>query len=482
MRDLRDWLKSVRDIGELYDVKGASCDLEIGAITAENSKRHGPALLFDQIPGYAEGYRILTSTVLSRKRIALTCNVPYCESNSELITVFEDLPEKWEKDAAKFPPVMVSSGPVTEYQKLGDQVNLLEIPAPQWHEHDGGRYIGTGNLVIMRDPDTGQINVGTYRVMLIDKNTCTLYISPGKHGHIIMRKYHERGEACPVAVSLGHDPLMLIVGGLPIDGEIGEYDYMGAMLGESIQVVPGVITGLPVPAGSELVLEGECLPNDLLPEGPFGEWTGYYAGGREDTQVFRVKGIMHRKDPIMVGCSPASRGDEYEIMYYRAFLRSAMIKKTLKAAGVPGIQAVWTPENGGTRLMVIISLKQQYAGHAKQAAYIASQCRDGAYLGRYVVVVDEDIDPTDMNEVLWAMYTRVDPQRDTEVMSRTWSSRLDPSLSPESSPVDNAYYNSRLIIDSCKPYEKRHSFAERITTSPEMIRHVHEKWKDLFPN
>jgi UbiD family decarboxylase len=481
MRDLRNWLDQVREIGEVYDVDGASCDLEIGALTAENSKRYGPALLFDNIPGYAKGYRILTSTVLTKKRIAITCNVPECETNSELVTIFEDLPEKWERDAAKFPPKFVASGPINEFQELGDDVNLLKIPAPQWHEKDGGRYIGTGCLVIMRDPDTQKINVGTYRVMLIDDKTCTLYISPGKHGNLIMRKYHERGLPCPVAVSLGHDPLMLIIGGLPIDGQIGEYDYMGAMMGESIEVVPGVVTGLPVPAGSEMVLEGECLPGELLPEGPFGEWTGYYAGGKEDTQVFRVKGIMHRKDPIMVGCSPASRGDEYEVMYYRAFLRSAMIKKTLKAAGVPGIQSVWTPELGGTRLMVIISLQQKYAGHVKQAAYVASQCRDGAYLGRYVVVVDEDIDPTDMNEVLWAMYTRVDPGTDTEIIRKAWSSRLDPMLSPESDPENNAYYNSRMIIDACKPYASRHTFPERISSSPEVVRRVQEKWKDLFP-
>jgi UbiD family decarboxylase len=481
MRDLRDWLKSVREMGELYDVDGASCDLEIGTLTSENSKRYGPALLFDNIPGYQKGFRILTSTVLSKKRISLTCNIPECETNAEMITIFEDLPEKWEKDALKFPPKMVANGPVLEFQESGDQVNLLKIPTPQWHEKDGGRYIGTGCLVIMRDPDTQKINVGTYRVMLVDDKTCTLYVSPGKHGHLIMRKYHERGLPCPVAVVIGQDPVMLIISGLPIDAVIGEYDYMGAMLGESVECVAGPITGLPVPAGAELVIEGECVAGDLLPEGPFGEWTGYYAGGREDTQVFRVKGVTHRKDPIMVGCSPASRGDEYEIMYYRAFLRSAMIKKTLKAAGVPGIQAVWTPEVGGTRLMVIISIKQQYAGHVKQAAYVASQCRDGAYLGRYVVVVDEDIDPTDMNEVLWAMYTRVDPGRDTEIIKRAWSSRLDPSPSPDSDPENNAYFNSRMIFDACKPYEARHSFPERITSSPEIVRRVHEKWRDLFP-
>lgn len=480
MRDLREWLKKVEEMGELHHVQGASWNLEIGALTAENSKRYGPALLFDNIPDYAPGFRVLTSTVLSRKRIELTCNVPKTESNDELITALEDLPEKWEKDAPNYQPIEVPSGPVCEYQQLAEKVNLFKFPSPLWHEQDGGRYIGTGNLVIMRDPDNGQINVGTYRMMLVDEKTCTLYISPGKHGHIIMRKYHERGQACPVAVSLGHDPLLLVVAGLPIDDQIGEYNYAGAMLGKSIEVTPGVITGLPVPAGSEIVLEGECQPSDYLPEGPFGEWTGYYAGGRGEAQAFRVKGIMHRKDPIIVGCSPASRGDEYEIMYYRAFLRSAMIKKTLQAAGVPGVRAVWTPEVGGTRLMVIVSIKQQYAGHSKQAAYIASQCRDGAYLGRYVVVVDEDIDPTDMNEVLWAMYTRVDPQRDTEVISRTWSSRLDPILSVDSSPADNAYFNSRMIIDACKPYEKRQSFPQRISYNREIIQQVHEKWKELF--
>ncbi|GAB6173977.1 hypothetical protein JCM15765_34550 [Paradesulfitobacterium aromaticivorans] len=274
--------------------------------------------------------------------------------------------------------------------------------------------------------------------------------------------------------------MLLVVAGLPIDAEIGENNYTSAMLAESIEVMSGVITGLPFHPVVRLCWKGNVCRLTICLRVHLGSGLVIMREVVEKLMAFRVKGIMHRKDPIIVGCSPASRGDEYEIMYYRAFLRSAMIKKILRAAGVPGVRAVWTPEVGGTRLIVIVSIKQQYAGHSKQAAYIASLCRDGAYLGRYVVVVDEDIDPTDMNEVLWAMYTRVDPQRDTEVISRTWSSRLDPILSGDSSPAYNAYFNSRMIIDACKPYEKRESFPQRISYNREIIQQVHEKWKALF--
>lgn len=480
MSDLRQWLQAVDEMGELAVVRGADANLEIGALTAENSKRFGPVLLFEEIAGYSPDYRMVTSCVLSRQRISLTCNLPQCATDQELISLLEGKPEEWETQAARFAPREVAAGPVQENMLEQEQVDLNAIPAPLWHENDGGRYLGTGHLVIMRDPDTGYINIGTYRMMAVDARHTTMYISPGKHGHMIMRKYHQRGQRCPVAVSLGHHPLLFIVSGLPIAAEIGEYNYAGAMLGEQIEVVKGRITGLPVPAASEMVLEGYVEPDQSVAEGPFGEWTGYYAGGTAPAPLFTVEGIMHRDRPILMGCSPASRGDEYELMRYRAFLRSAMIKKTLKAAGIPGVRGVWTPEVGGVRLIVVISLQQQYAGHVKQAAYVAAMCRDGAYLGRWVIVVDEDIDPTDMNEVWWAMCTRCDPQRDIEIISRTWSSRLDPILSPGSDPAANAFFNSRAIVDACKPYEQLGSFPQRITYRPETIQNVWQKWGDIL--
>lgn len=480
MRDLREWLAIVEGLGELRDVRGAHPDREIGILTGESSRRHGPALIFRDIPGSPAGFCLLTSTVQSRRRVTLTMHLPECQTDAELIAALEDKPARWEAEAPAFPPLPVPDGPVQEITLMESRLDLTTLPAPRWHPEDGGRYLGTGCVVIMRDPDTGRVNLGTYRIMLVDEKTATLYISPGKHGYLIMRKYHQRGEPCPVAVSLGHDPLFLIVSGLPIPAEVGEYNYIGAVAGERVPVIEGPRTGLPVPAQSELVLEGECLPGETAPEGPFGEWTGYYAGGRAPAPLLRVRSMIMRPDPVLVGCSPARRGDLYEIMYYRAFLRSAMIKKALQTAGIPGVQGVWTPEWSGVRLWVVVSIQQQYAGHARQAGLVAAQCRDGAYLGRYVIVVDDDIDPTDQNEVLWAICTRSDPANDIEFIRRAWSSRLDPIPSPESVPEENAFYNSRAIIDACIPFERRRHFPRRISHRREAEREVLARWQHLF--
>lgn len=477
MKDLRMWLDQIQSSEDLMQLNQVDWDQEIGIITAEMSTRKGPAVLFDEIPGAAKGFRVLTNMLVTRKRIALTCNLPECSSDNEFIDMLGSKPEEWEKRASDFRHNTVQTAPLFENVLRGENVDTSIFPTPRWHEEDGGRYIGTGCAVIMRDPDTGQVNLGTYRVMVYDKNKVTVYISPGKHGSLLMQKYKQRNEKCPIAISVGHHPLILMVSSLPIPAHICEYDYAGAILGESVETVNGPVTGLPLPASSEIVLEGFIDPDQLVPEGPFGEWTGYYAGGTELAPVMNVEAILHRDNPIITGCSPARRGDEYEVMHYLSFLRSAQIKKALISAGVPGVKGVFAPAVGGSRLLVNVSIEQKYAGHARQAAFVASQCYEGAYAGRYVVVVDQDIDATDMNEVLWAVLTRSDPATDIDIIRRTWSTRLDPMSSAYSdSGNKNAFFNSRGIIDACIPYERLSNFPNRISYAKDRMESVLKKF------
>lgn len=477
MRDLRMWLDQVKAADDLLQLNQVHWDQEIGIVTAEMSTRKGPAVLFDKIPDVPQGFRVLTNMLVTRKRIALTCNLPECASDNEFIDMLGDKPEKWEKKALDFKHKQVETSPLFENMLQGEKVDTGIFPTPRWHEEDGGRYIGTGCAVIMRDPDTGHVNLGTYRVMVYDKNKVTVYISPGKHGNLVLQKYKQRKQKCPVAISLGHDPLILMVSSLPIPAHICEYDYAGAILGEPIETVAGPVTGLPLPASGEIVLEGFIDPENLVPEGPFGEWTGYYAGGTEMAPLMKVEAILHRNDPIITGCSPARRGDEYEVMHYLSFLRSALIKKALIGAGIPGVKGVYAPAVGGSRLLVNVSIEQKYAGHARQAAFVASQCYEGAYAGRYVVVVDHDIDATDMNEVLWAILTRSDPHTDIDIIRRAWSTRLDPMSSAySSSGSKNAFFNSRGIIDACIPYERLGDFPNRISYAKDRMEEVLKKF------
>jgi 4-hydroxy-3-polyprenylbenzoate decarboxylase len=180
--------------------------------------------------------------------------------------------------------------------------------------------------------------------------------------------------------------------------------------------------------------------------------------------VMDVKAIYHRNDPILFGCPPQQPPEEQA--RYRAVTRSALIRKYLQQAGVPDVQAVWAHEVGGSRLLLGVSIKQRYPGHAKQAGHVASQCHAGAYTGKYVIVVDEDIDVTNLEDLMWGMLTRSDPATSIDIINGAWSTPLDPRIPPEQKARgDNT--NSRAIIDACRPYHWRDKFPVVNKLSPD---------------
>src|SRR5262249_14968937 len=249
-----------------------------------------------------------------------------------------------------------------------------KFPAPKWHADDGGNYIGTECLVIAKDPDSDWVNIGTYRVMVHDEKTLGVFIESGKHGDIIRRKWWARGKPCPMAISVGQAPFLGIVGGSALKPGEPEYAYAGGRIGRPIDVVPGRVTGLPIPADAELVFEGYMpLPEtDARDEGPFGEWPGYYASNQRPEPVIHVKAIYHRNDPIIVGqppTRPTLPGRQIRIPFL------ALIWDQLEAAGVPGVTGVWKMPGGGTRFIDVIAIKQMFAGHAKMAGLVAAGCR-----------------------------------------------------------------------------------------------------------
>jgi UbiD family decarboxylase len=286
--------------------------------------------------------------------------------------------------------------------------------------------------------------------MIHGRDHMGLHMSPGKHGRVHREKYHQAGKPLPIAVSFGHHPINFLVASTDVPNRVNEYAYAGGILGKPIQTVDGPLTGLPLPADAEIAVEGEVLPNDVMPEGPFGEWTGYYASNQPAVPVIRVKAVYYRNDPILCGF-PLLKPSSGDNLHF-SLMRSALVWNALDESGVPEVQAVWAHPSGG-RFLTVISIRQRYPGHAKQAAMIASQCRSGAYLGRYVVVVDEDIDITNSEEVIWAICTRSDPSRSIDILRRCWSGPLDPAI-----PRDESGFNSRAIIDATRPYEWRDKF------------------------
>jgi len=467
-RDLRDWTTQVEELGELKAVRKADWDVEIGVITEIVMNRHGPALLFDDIVGYPAGYRIVANALGGPKRLAYTLGLPTDRNLKDLMPLWQEK----KRTLRPIPPKVVTDGPVMENVYRGDDVDLLKFPTPKWHEHDGGRYIGTGSVDITRDPDEGWVNLGCYRVMIHDRSQVGFYISPGKQGRIQREKWFARGGPMPIAMSFGHDPAIFMAGSLEIPWGMSEYDWVGGVKGQPVEVIEGPVTGLPIPANAEIVIEGFVDPNHKLPEGPFGEWTGYYASKQREEPVVKVQALYHRNKPVLLGSPPVKPPSE--LAYYRAFLRAAVIDEELKAAGVPDVTGVWCHEVGGARLFNVVAIKQRYSGHAKQAAAVATQCHGGAYLGRFTVVVDEDIDVMNLEEVMWAVCTRCDPEKDIDILRRCWSGPLDPIIPPGQKGL-----NSRALIDATRPYEWRDQFPVVAESSPARRDEVLKKWGHL---
>jgi 4-hydroxy-3-polyprenylbenzoate decarboxylase len=425
-------------------------------------------LLFNHIKDYPSDYRVAANLVSSVDRLAMTLGMQPGMSGMDFI-------QNWRRRVKAIVPLkaeQVKTGRLFEHVQKERDIDLLQFPVPRWHELDGGRYIGTDDLVISRDPEEGWVNVGTYRIMVHGPDRLALHMSPGKHGRVHKEKYHQQGKPFPVAVSFGHHPINFIVASNDVPNRVNEYDYAGGILGKPLEVVEGPLTGLPLPADAEIAIEGEVAIEDVRPEGPFGEWTGYYASNQAAVPVIQVQAVYFRTDPILCGF-PLLKPSSGDNMHH-SLMRSAMIWNALDEAGVPDVKGVWAHPAGG-RFLTIVSIHQRYPGHAKQAAVLASQSRSGAYLGRYVVVVDDDIDITNSEEVLWAISSRSDPAESIDILRRTWSGPLDPRI-----PRDQVGHNSRAVIDATRPYEWRDKFPNVSGPSRELKDGVAKKWQEFL--
>jgi 4-hydroxy-3-polyprenylbenzoate decarboxylase len=471
--DLRGWLAEAERMGEVRTVTGASWQEEIGMATELVSHSDSaPALLFDEVPGIRKGFRVVAN-IFGGKRKNMTLGFP---PELDKVALSDAYAESWAKNRL-IPPVYVEDGPVFENVLTGADVDVEMFPTPKWHELDGGRYIGTGSYNVTRDPDTGWLNLGTYRIMLRDRTHVTYNAAPGKHGRIHHDKHVRRGEKMPVVMVLGGDPLTFFLGGTEVSDGICEFDVAGGLRGKPIELVRGRITGLPFPADAEIVFEGFVDPDAVGPEGPFGDWTGTYTETGRVRPICEVAAIYHRNDPILLGFAPQSLPDEYS--RYRAITRSAMLKQNIETAGVPDVSAVWAHECGGSRLLLAVSIRQRYPGHAVQAAQIASMCHTGAYGGRWAIVVDDDIDVTNLEELIWAALTRANPVEDVDFIRTAWDSPADPRIPPEQRARGDIS-NSRMIINACRPFHWRDRFSPVTKARPEVARRAREKFGYLL--
>jgi len=481
-RDLREWIDTLEKEGELARVQAeVDWNLELGAIARENMDRGGPALLFENIKDYKDApcRKVFTCSLSTYSRIALMLGVPKDTPYKELIQIWRERIKKPKK------PVIVDTGPCKENILMGDEVDLFIFPTPHWQKLDGGRYIGTFHGVVTKDPETGWINVGTYRNMIHDKSTTTMSVAQGQHIWYHWRKYRAKGQNMPAAIVIGWDPVLPAVASAPVPLGVDEYEMMGALRGEPVELVKCETVDLYVPATAEIVLEGEIITDrsQFITCGPFGEFTGHY-GGANPRPPFKVKCITFRNDPILQGTlegKPINEDHRICSVSHSAFIWDLLDERM---RGVTGVNN--DPSTAYANL--IVQIDNTYYGQVHQVAANVWSSSLSNMMCKNIIVCDQDVNIYDLNEVFWALAYRVDPSRDI-IQFPGWISALDPIVHVKDRLSPGGNKGIRLLIDATKAIDRPRApeyFGEKFPPvaypDEETMKNVRQRWKEYGIN
>jgi 2,5-furandicarboxylate decarboxylase 1 len=450
--DLRSYLDVLEEAGELARIKVAvKLNQEIGAICLRNLRNTGPGLVFEQ-PGDSE-IPLAVDLLASRRRYALA-----------LAVEAEQLAAEWNRRTSQpLPPVIVERGECQQNISVGKEVDLTKLPVPIWNELDGGPYL-TLSCHITKDPVTHVRNVGLYRNQVHDQQTLGILAAP--YTHLNLQRNKIPGEPFPVALVLGPDPTVIMTAPAPLPFGTDELAVAGALRGKPLEVVRCKTIPLEVPASAEIVIEGEILPDELREEGPFGEFTGHYGGHRAPRPVIRVKAITHRDDPILQATYEGTQPNESGFL--TGVPREAELMRQIT---LPGIKKIHVSAPAGGALHAVVAVEKPYEGFGKYVGLAVLGSVAGRYVKR-VIIVDADIDPFDPIQVEWAIATRVQPNRDIEILKELTGIILDPSL-PKAEQLGPSR-TSKMIIDATR-YDGK-NFPPICSPSAEAMAKVEQNW------
>jgi UbiD family decarboxylase len=420
--DLRSYLKALEKDGLFHWVdKEVDKDWEIASIARmifrgfSEDKRFG--LGFRNIKGFPGGQVVTGVIAASTRQIATAL-----ETEPVPFAIFERI-----TDGINNPvdPILVETGPCKEVITNEADLNLLSFPIPIWTPRkDAGPYLTP--LWVTKDPETGERNIGMRRCQVKGRNkTGILFGAPDRYGAIHHTKWKERREPMPAALFMGADPVTYLVG--PSRFGIDELAVAGGIMGKPVEMVRCETSDLEVPANVEMVVEGEISTEYLEAEGPFGEFTGHMAGGRE-CPVFTAKCITHRRDPILLGLISQFPPSE-STMIKRNLLEASLYKHLSVDLKIPGIVDIHAIEAGGCTAILWASVKKMYQGQVEQLV-----CGVMGYFGmsyyKWIVVTDDDVDIRDPFIRDWVLSWRVRPEEDIRILSTSAAVELDPSSMP----------------------------------------------------
>jgi len=403
-KDLREYIAKLEQEGEAIQIETeVDWNLEAGAIARRAAEKGLPAPFFQKIKGYPPGYRLAGNLASSFRRMAIMMDMHPDAHPRELIN------EYIKRRNHQIKPVIVKDGPCKENVFIGDKVDLFKFPVPMIHEGDGGRYIGTWHVIITKDVDSDWVNWGMYRIMVHDKSSVgILMASLGKHlWTIFSQGYMPRNKLMDVAIAIGVEPISTMCAASPLPPGISEVDVVGGIRGEPVELIKCETTDLYVPATAEIIIEGEISAGDVKDEGPFGEFTGYMSGKKLPRPVIRVKAVTHRNNPILTMCSAGTPVDDNAVF---SLTKAAELLDTLRAQRKP-VSSVFVPLETTHMLTIVATTKARYPGVAEDIAHTIWAQASAGHETPYIIVVEDDIDPFNLNEVIYTLVTKCHPSK-----------------------------------------------------------------------
>ncbi|TCT20831.1 4-hydroxy-3-polyprenylbenzoate decarboxylase [Thiobaca trueperi] len=482
-KDLRDFIDQLEQRGELQRVRvPVDPHLEITEICDRTLRAGGPALLFEKPKG--SDIPLLGNLFGTPKRVALGMgeeSVAALREVGRLLAFLKEpdppkgIRQAWEtlpifKKVLDMAPKVRRNAPCQEVSFSGLEVDLGRLPIQHCWPGDAARLI-TWGLVITRGPEKPRQNLGIYRMQVIGRNRVIMRWLSHRGGALDFRDWQRAypGQPYPVAVALGADPATILGAVTPVPDSLSEYAFAGLLRGSRTELANALESDLQVPASAEIVLEGHIYPDDLAPEGPFGDHTGYY-NEVDSFPVFTIERITQRRNPIYHSTYTGRPPDEPAVL--GVALNEVFVPILQKQ--FPEIQDFYLPPEGCSYRLAVVSLKKQYPGHAKRVMMgVWSFLRQFMYT-KFVIVVDEDINTRDWKDVIWAMTTRMDPARDTVMVENTPIDYLD-----FASPVSGL--GSKIGFDATNkwPGETSREWGQPIRMDDEVRERIDRIWEDL---
>jgi 2,5-furandicarboxylate decarboxylase 1 len=425
-KDFRHFLRGLEEAGELKRIsREINPEFEIAAYVRRASDTNGPAFLFDRIRGHSE-WTVAAGVYGTYARLALALGTDI----RSVTDVYANAVR------SPIPPVTASDGPVKEVVLKGSAADCTQLPLVRHSEHDAGRYLTSG-VAFAKDPETGTVGLSIQRMQLTGPRRFGVNLPAERRIGRSYAKAEERGEALPLAVVIGAGPYVDLGSQAKIPHEEAKLGVAGALAGAPVELIRAETCDVEVPASAEIVIEGRILPKVREPEGPFGEVAGTY-GLRGDRHVFEVTAVTMRRNAIYQTALTGMPTTENHVMAYAPVTEVARRLARQACPEVRDVHAI------GPYYMIVVSIKKRLEGEARNVILSVLGATAGAPQAKWVIVVDEDIDVRNWDEVVWALYTRVQPDRDVMVFPVMVGAPLDPSA-----PIPR--HTSKIGIDATIP-------------------------------